>query len=74
MRIDRERIAALAAKPDDELWREVVSIATQHGISLPKQTPPHADLERLRQAVSGEKIKLGEAMRLLNEYKRGMGK
>ena len=71
MRIDREKLEALAAMPDDQLWAEVVRIAASFGYSLPKQTPPHQELEKMRSAVRSEKINVSEALKLVNQYKKG---
>ena len=71
MRIDREKLEALAAMPDDQLWAEVVRIAASFGYALPKQTPPHQELEKMRSAARSEKINVSDALRILNEYKRG---
>ncbi len=70
MRFDKEKLEALAALPDDKLWAEVVRIADSFGYSLPKETPPHSDLEKMRNAVKSEKINVTDAMRLVNKYKR----
>ena len=72
MRFDKEKLEALAAMPDDKLWAEVTRIASEFGYNLPKDTPPHKDLEKMREAVRGEKINLTDALRLVNKYKRGM--
>lgn len=70
MRFDKAKLEALAALPDDKLWAEVVRIADGFGYSLPKQTPPHAELEKMRNAVRSEKINLSDALRVVNQYKR----
>jgi hypothetical protein len=70
MRIDREKIAALAALPDDKLWGEIVTMAAGLGFKLPTKTPPPSDMQRLRSAVTGQKINIGDAMRVLKTYKR----
>ncbi len=66
-----ERLRALCALGDDELWREVRSIAATHGLRLPEATPPHSEMEKMRAAVSGGGLNLAGAMRIINEYKRG---
>lgn len=71
MRFDKARLEALAALPDDKLWAEIVKIADGFGYALPKQTPPHADLEKMRNAVKTEKINVSEALRIVNQYKKG---
>ena len=70
MKIDREKLDALAALPDEKLWAEVVKIAGMYGYSLPKETPSHADLEKMRGAVKSDKINMSEALRLVNQYKK----
>lgn len=70
MRFDKEKLEALAALPDDKLWSEVVRIAAGFGYSLPKETPPHAELEKMRSAARADKINVADAMRLVNQYKR----
>ena len=70
MRFDKEKLEALASLPDDKLWAEVVKIADSFGYSLPKETPPHADLEKMRGAVRSDKLNVADAMRLVNKFKR----
>ncbi len=71
MRLDKEKLEALASLPDDKLWEEVVRIAAGFGYALPKETPPHSDLEKMRGAVRSERINVSEALRTINQYKRG---
>lgn len=69
MRINKEKLNELLSKSDDDLWREIVSVAAKHGYKLPSATPPHSDLEKLRSTVSGPKINVSDALKLLNSYK-----
>ncbi len=69
MRFDKSRLEALAALPDDKLWAEVLKIADSFGYSLPRQAPPHCELEKMRDAVRCDKINVSEALRLVNQYK-----
>ena len=72
MRFDPEKLNALCALPDNELWAQIQSIAASHGISLPKACPSAKTMQEIRSAASGgAKIKLGEAIRVINEYKKG---
>ena len=71
MRFDKSKLEALAAMPDDQLWAEVVRIADGFGYALPKQTPPHSDIEKMRNAVRSEKINVSEALKIANKYKKG---
>ena len=73
MKIDKEKLAAFAALPDDKLWAEVVALAASHGFKL-SEVPPSADeMKRLRGAIiGGARLNLAEAARIVNEYnKRG---
>ena len=70
MRFDKSQLEALAALPDDRLWEEVIKIAASFGYSLPQKTPPHEDLEKMRDAVRTQKINPSEAIRLVNKYKK----
>ena len=73
MKIDREKLAELCALDDDELWQTVRRLAAQHGFALPERTPSREEMAKMRAAVSGTKINLGEAVKLINEYRRGKG-
>ena len=70
MRFDREKLETIAALPDEKLWAEVVRIAGMYGYSLPKETPPHAEIEKMRVAVRSDKINVSESMKLVNQYKK----
>lgn len=70
MRFDRARLEALAALPDDKLWAEVLKIADSFGYSLPRQTPPHSELQKMRDAVKSDRINVSEALRVVNQYKK----
>ena len=70
MTFNKEKLEALAALPDDQLWAEVTKIADSFGYTLPNTPPPHSELEKMRNAVKGDKINLTEAMRVVNRLKR----
>ena len=71
MRINKEQLDALVAMPDDALWREILKIAGGYGLKLPEATPSHESLERLRDTVRGDRINYGDALRMLNNYRKG---
>lgn len=71
MRINKAQLEAIAALPDDKLWATVVNMAKSYGFSLPENTPSHEELEKLRGMVNSEKINVGEALKLLNNYRKG---
>ena len=70
MRLDKAKLEALAAMPDDQLWAEVIKIADSFGYALPRQTPAHADLEKMRDAVKTERINVSEALKIVSKYKK----
>ncbi len=71
MKIDKEHLKKLAQKSDEELWREVLTIAKSHGYTLPEAMPKHEDIEKIRRALSGaEKISLTDAAKIMNSYKK----
>ena len=72
MKINKEKLEALAALPDNMLWAEIVKAATSYGFTMPKDPPPHEKLEQLRSAINGgEKINTAEALKILNSYRKG---
>lgn len=71
MKINKEKLEALAALPDDALWSEIVKMAAAYGFAMPRETPPHEKLEQLRDAVRGQRVNTAEALRILNSYRKG---
>ena len=70
MRLDRDKLMNMISLPDDELWRSVVEIAKMHGFTLPEKTPPHEELEKLREiARDGSKMNVASALKVLSKYK-----
>ena len=71
MKINKEEMKKLAAKPDAELWSEIQAIAKSHGYTLPTAMPRHEDIERIRRALSGvEKISLSDAAKIMKSYNK----
>jgi len=70
MRISKEKIEALLALPDDALWVEAVRLAKSYGITIPERTPSKEEMNKLRDVIGGEKINTGEALKLINNYRR----
>ena len=71
MKIDREKISAMCALPDDELWATIVTIGADHGFELPKAPPKHEDMEKLRAAVNGgTKLNLTAALKIIDNYRK----
>ena len=70
MRIDKDKIGALCALPDEALWAEIVKIGAEHGFTLPQKTPSHGDMEKIRGAASGKGINLASALRIIDSYRK----
>ena len=71
MKMNKERLEGLAKKNDSELWAEIVKIAGSHGINFGDKMPTHDELERIRRAMLGiEKINIGDAKKIISEYKK----
>ena len=74
MRINRDELDRLTRLSDEQLWEEIVRMGEQRGFNLPKSTPPHNELMKLRELVSGSKISVGDAYRMLNSFRRSSDK
>ena len=70
MKINKEKLEALARLPDDKLWEEIVSAAAGYGVKLPTKVPPKETLENLRSTVLGGKLNVGDAVKILNKYRK----
>ena len=72
MNIDKSRLEALASLPDEALWREIRRMAKSGGVTLPEGTPAHEELDKLRKMCREDsKISMLQAMRIVNDLKRG---
>ena len=71
MRVNKEQLEALAALPDDMLWSEIVRVAAGYGFTLPKTVPSHGELDKLRETVRGDKLNVSDALKLINNYRKG---
>jgi len=72
MRIDKSKLDELTRLSDEELWNQIKKIASSHGFPLSDKMPSQTEMNKIRQALSnGANLKLGEAVRILNEFKRG---
>ncbi len=70
MKLDRNKLEQMVTLSDDELWRRVVEIGKGHGFILPEKTPPHDELEKLRElARDGMNMNVMSAIRLINKYR-----
>lgn len=70
MKIDKNKLAALAALPDEELWKTIRTIAEGNGISLPEKAPV-GDIQKIRTAMTdADRINTVAALKLLNKYRK----
>ena len=71
MRVNKEKLEALASLPDEKMWEEIKKMADGRGFSLPNEVPPAETMEKLRRAMTGvERVSLAEAARLMQKYKK----
>ena len=71
MRVNKEKLEALASLPDEKMWEEIKKMADGRGFSLPNEVPSRETMERIRRAMTGaERMSLAEAARLMQKYKK----
>ncbi len=71
MKLDKSITERLCKLSDEELWCEIRRIALSYGICLPEGMPTSDDLCKVRHALDAGEISTRDAMRIVNEYKRG---
>ena len=72
MKIDKEKLSAMAALSDEELWATVLAIASRNGIKMPSKAPSHEELEKIRTAMSNpDKLNALGALKIISKYKKG---
>ena len=72
MKIDKEKLDSLLRLSDDQLWSEIVRVGAQKGFKIPEKTPPHTELERLRATARDGKINASSAMKIIDNYRKGI--
>ena len=71
MKPDKDKIRAMCALPDGELWAQIVKLGAEYGFTLPQVPPKHEDMERLRSAVvGGSKMNLTAALKIIDGYRK----
>ncbi len=70
MKLDKEKVNSIVSLPDEEMWRQISELARSYGFELPKKTPPHGELEKIRALASSNRVSLADAMKLMNTLKR----
>lgn len=72
MKIDKSKLEAMSLLSDEELWREIRTVAASHGIRMPEKTPGRDELNKVRTALSdADKLNLASAMKIVNSLKKG---
>ena len=71
MKLNKSITDRLKNLTDDELWAEIRKMAAGYGLSLPDRTPSASDLAKVRDALNIGEVNMNDAMRIVNEYKRG---
>ena len=73
MRVDKNKLEALASLDDEALWRQIKGIVESRGIKLPDKAPASSELNKFRAICRSDKsFTLTEAMRLISNYKKGV--
>ena len=71
MKLDQKMLKVYAKLPDAVLWGQIVALASEHGVTLPREVPPKEDMMRLRRLMTGDvQLSLSEAFELVESYKR----
>ena len=71
MKLNKSITDRLKNLTDDELWAEIRKMAAGYGLALPDRTPSASDLAKVRNALNIGEVNMTDAMRIVNEYKRG---
>ncbi len=71
MKLNKTVTDRLRNLTDDELWAEIRKMAAGYGLCLPDKSPTSGELAKVREALNIGEINVGDAMRIVNEYKRG---
>ena len=75
MKIDKSKLDAMSSLSDEELWKKIREIAGEKGIKMPEKAPSGEELSKVRSALSeADKLNLPQAMRIVNNLKRGGNK
>lgn len=71
MKLNKSITDRLKNLTDEELWAEIRKMAAGYGLALPDKTPSASDLAKVRDALNIGEVNMTDAMRIVNEYKRG---
>ena len=70
MKLNKEKLQALAALDDKKLWQEITSAAQKFGYTLPEKVPEAKDMAKIRAAMEqADKLSPMDVARLLASFK-----
>ena len=70
MKLNKEKLNALASMDDASLWREIYSAAQKFGYALPEKAPDAKSLEKIRSVIiDADKISALDVARLFGSLK-----
>lgn len=70
MKINKEKIAELAALEDSQLWLVITQAALKYGYTLPAEVPKKEDMAKLRSIMNeAEKISAKDILKLMSAFK-----
>ncbi len=70
LKINKEKLARLAALEDGELWQVIKETAQKYGYTLPAEAPRKEDMQKIRSIMSdAEKISTKDILKLMSTFK-----
>lgn len=70
MKINKEKLAELAALEDGQLWTVITQTALKYGYTLPAEAPKKEDMAKIRGLMSeAEKIGTKDILKLMSAFK-----
>lgn len=70
MKINKEKLAELAALEDSQLWLVITETALKYGYTLPAEAPKKEEMAKIRGIMSeAEKISTKDILKLMTAFK-----
>lgn len=70
MKIDKEKLRALTALEDKELWKVITDTLQKYGYTPPEKAPSEENMKKIRSVMKDtEKISTRDVLRLMSEFK-----
>ncbi len=70
MKFNKDALRELSQKSDAELWEQIRTIATEHGIKIPEGQPSKENLDKVRRMLDGtERMSFSNAKKILDDFR-----